>query len=218
MHDPLDRLADLIREAPLNVVSRRDRDGVRRLHIAESEAVAQALSLPSGARCLDLGSGGGLPGLVVAIVRPDIAVTCLDARAKKVRFIEEAAKALNLRNVEAVSGRAEIIGRDGSLRSSFSCVTCRAVARTSIVAELARAFLAPGGQLAVIKGPAHTDELDGAHRVADPLRYTMPVVAPLPGAPRPTWIVRMTAVGSVPDWVPRMDGVPQNEPLEEIVR
>ncbi|MEX2315310.1 MAG: 16S rRNA (guanine(527)-N(7))-methyltransferase RsmG, partial [Thermomicrobiales bacterium] len=83
----------------------------------ELRLFADSLSLlphvPDGAsRLLDIGSGGGLPGLALAIVRPDLAVTLLDATAKKVRFLAETADALGLDNVTTLQGRAEEVARD----------------------------------------------------------------------------------------------------------
>lgn len=208
-------LAELIASAPLNLVSREDRSRVLELHVAEAVAVTTALAPAEGSRCLDLGSGGGLPGLVMAVLRPDAHIACLDARAKKMRFVEGAAAALGLSNVAVLSGRAEALARRDDLRCSYDTVVSRAVARASVVAELARGFLRPGGMLSVVKGPRYGEELDGFRRVATPLRYGAVSVRSIPAAPRPTWVIESRASGRCPEWIPRTNGVPQRQPLEE---
>jgi 16S rRNA (guanine527-N7)-methyltransferase len=209
----LERLGDLIADAPMNLVSQGDRDHVRRVHIAESRLVTAALALRANTHCLDLGSGGGLPGLVIAVLRPDVSVLCLDARAKKVRFVQSAVEALSLANVSTRAGRAEMLAREPRLRAAVDVVVCRAVGQTHVVAELARGFLRDGGSLSVIKGPRHSAEVVAANAVAHRLHYGQVAVEPVQGCPRPTFLLHMVARGRAPAWVPRGNGIPQSQPL-----
>lgn len=181
--------------------------------MAEAEAVTAALALPPAARVLDLGSGGGLPGLVVAILRPDVAVTCLDARAKKMRYVEYIRSELRLTNVAVVARRAEEGAREKPLRAAFDCVVSRALGATNVVAELGRGFVAPAGRLAVVKGPQHREELAGARAAVGRLRFKEPTVLHVDAAPRATWLIEMVAIGEPPPWVPRPNGIPQHDPL-----
>ena len=213
IRERLDTLARLVAEAPLNLVSRRDRPVIREIHVAEAEAVTAALALAPGATLLDLGTGGGLPGLVIAILRPDVVVTCLDARAKKVRHVELMSNELRLTNVAVVARRAEEGAREARLRAAFDCVVSRALGAANVVAELGRGFVAPSGRLAVIKGPHHGEELARARAAAAGLRFHEPTVARVDAAPRPTWLLEMVAIGQPPPWVPRSNGVPQHDPL-----
>ena len=83
-----------------------------------------------GLRLLDVGSGGGLPGLVLAICRPDIRVTLLDSTEKKCGFLRHAAREIGLENIEVLHARAETAGQDKSnTREKFDIVTARAVGR-----------------------------------------------------------------------------------------
>jgi 16S rRNA (guanine527-N7)-methyltransferase len=153
----LERFAALVAASPHNLVSRSARAELLSRHVPESVALARLL--PAGAlRLLDIGSGGGFPGIVIAAVRPDIDVHLMDATAKKTTFLAEAAASLGLR-VEVHTGRAEAL-RNGPLVGSFDVVTARAVAPIARLLPLALPFLRPTGVLYAVKGDRWREELD----------------------------------------------------------
>lgn len=155
----LDRFATLVADSPHNLVSRRARDELRTRHIPECVALARAL--PQGpARVLDVGSGGGFPGLVIAIVRSDLTVHLLDSTKKKTTFLEEAAAALDVA-VTVHTGRAEEIAAS-ALGGTFDVVTARAVAPISRLVPLTMPFLRIGGLLYAVKGERWQEEVDAA--------------------------------------------------------
>ncbi|MTV25268.1 16S rRNA (guanine(527)-N(7))-methyltransferase RsmG [Nitriliruptoraceae bacterium ZYF776] len=159
-HDRLERFAALVAASPHNLVSRRARDELSTRHVPE--CVAFARMLPRGAtRVLDLGSGGGFPGLVVAIVRPDLHVDLLDATAKKTSFLREAAEELGV-DVSVHTGRAEELGRQDGFRAAFDVVTARAVAPLDRLVVWSVPFLRAGGLLYAMKGERWADELAAA--------------------------------------------------------
>jgi 16S rRNA (guanine527-N7)-methyltransferase len=161
----LERFAALVASSPHNLVSRRAREELRTRHVPES--VALAALLPTGAsRLLDVGSGGGFPGMVLAIVRPALEVHLLDATAKKTAFLRETAATLGLENVTVHTGRAEELAR-GPLASSFDLVTARAVAALDRLLPWTLPFLRPDGVLYAVKGERWQEELEAA---ADVLR------------------------------------------------
>ncbi len=112
--------------------------------------------VPEGARVLDIGSGAGFPAVPLAVCRPDVTVTALDATAKKVSFISAAASLLSLRNISARAARAEELAHDPEFRESFDIVTARAVSRVPVLAELAAGFIKTGGLLILMKGEPET--------------------------------------------------------------
>ncbi len=99
-------MADLLARSPLNLVSVRDRARLRELHLTEALAVGRALQPGVGETWLDLGTGGGLPGLVLAIAYPATHWVLIDATTKKVAAVAEIASRLGLPNVTTRSGRA----------------------------------------------------------------------------------------------------------------
>jgi 16S rRNA (guanine527-N7)-methyltransferase len=103
---------------------------------------------------LDVGSGGGLPGVVLALMRPALDVTCVDAVGKKAAFVRQVAGALALPNLHAVHGRVE------ALRAPpFELVTSRAFASLADFVRLTRPLLAPGGSWLAMKGKLPADEI-----------------------------------------------------------
>ena len=211
-------LARLIATSPHNLVSRSERASVLDVHIAEALAVAAELSPADGSRWLDLGTGGGLPGLVLALAFPNVSWALLDATEKKVVAVEQFARKLQLGNVECVAGRAEVLAHDRRYRGRFAGVVSRAVAPLPTLTELARGFLAPDGVLAAIKGPRWADELRAAGPAMRALRFAEAAGVVVDSAARPTWLVRMRAVGPPPAGFPRRTGIPKSQPLGAHVR
>lgn len=157
--DQLERFVTAVESSPHNLVSKRARSELRARHLPECAAFATAL--PAGpARVLDVGSGGGFPGMVVAILRPDLDVTLLDATRKKIEFLRDIADDLDL-EVEAHHGRAEELAR-AELGGSFDVVTARAVAPLERLVGWTVPFLRPGGLVYAIKGERWEEELEAA--------------------------------------------------------
>ncbi|MFN9746360.1 MAG: 16S rRNA (guanine(527)-N(7))-methyltransferase RsmG [Betaproteobacteria bacterium] len=144
--------------ATYNLTAVRERDAVWAQHIADCLAVLPALDrhLATGGvrRVLDVGSGGGLPGVVLALMRPALDVTCVDAVGKKAAFVRQVAGALALPQLRAVHGRVE------ALRAPpFDLVTSRAFASLADFVRLTRPLLAPGGTWLAMKGKVPADEI-----------------------------------------------------------
>ncbi len=133
-------------------------------HVLDSLSIVPELAdLPAGARVIDVGSGGGVPGIPLAIARPDLAVVLLDATEKKVAFLAGAAKALELANVKCVWGRAEELAQ-GKLGHAFDAVTARAVGKLSTLLGWTAPFARAGGRLVYIKGAKADEELRDAKK------------------------------------------------------
>lgn len=133
-------------------------------HALDALSLVPELSdVRTGARLLDVGSGGGVPGIPVALARPDLHVTLLDATEKKTAFLQAVAAELGLSNVEVVRGRAESLSAS-PLGASFDVVTARAVAKISALLPWTAPFAKRGGKLLYIKGEAADSELAAAAR------------------------------------------------------
>lgn len=128
--------------ARTNLSAVRDEEGILRRHFVESIAAAQAL--PEGlGTLLDFGSGGGFPGIPVALCRPEIAVTLAESQGKKAAFLQEAVRVLGMKT-KVHGQRAEL------LATQFDCVTLRAVDRMEKAVEAASALVRSGGLLALL--------------------------------------------------------------------
>ncbi len=131
-------------------------------HVLDALTLVPLLAeLPAGARVLDMGSGGGVPGIPLAILRADLRFTLVDATAKKAAFLTAVASALHLDNVSVVCARAEDLAR-GDLRRSFHVVTARAVAKLGTLLAWTAPFAKPQGRLLLIKGARADQELAAA--------------------------------------------------------
>jgi 16S rRNA (guanine527-N7)-methyltransferase len=127
--------------------------------------------LPAGARVLDMGSGGGVPGIPLAITRPDLRFTLVDATAKKTAFLVAVAEALRLDNVTVINARAEELA-SGELQRSFDVVTARAVAKLAALLPWTAPFAKARGRLLLIKGERADQELADAAKALRRFRCT----------------------------------------------
>lgn len=153
-----------------NLTAVRDiREMVAR-HVVDSLAVLPHLR---DGPVLDMGTGAGLPGFVVALVRPDLDCVLVDSVGKKTRFCQQVVGALELTNVRVVNARLE--HRLGEER--FGTVTARALAPLGQLVELARTHLRPGGRLVAMKGPQARAEI-AASRLGAGAAHCYPVEVP----------------------------------------
>ena len=126
---------------------------VARLHLLDSLAALPRLDALAPSEAIDLGSGGGLPALPLAMARPGTRWTLVDSIAKKAMAVAEFAAELGLRNVQVIADRAEALGRSAEHRERYPLVTARACAALPVLAELALPLLSVGGSLLAWKGP-----------------------------------------------------------------
>ena len=105
----------------INVISRKDMDGLYEKHILHSLGIAKVMPFVDGTKVLDVGTGGGFPGIPLAILFPEVSFTLIDSIGKKIKVVEAVSEGLGLKNVTAVHGRAE------KLKEKFHFVVSRAV-------------------------------------------------------------------------------------------
>ena len=140
-----------------NLTSVRDPAQMLTQHLADCLAAVAPLRRELGSsagRLLDVGSGGGLPGIVIAILNPECQVTCIDTVGKKTAFIQQVAGELKLRNLQAVHSRVERLESE-----PFDIVTSRAFASLADFTSLTRHHVAANGRWMAMKGKLPADEL-----------------------------------------------------------
>ena len=205
----------LTANARMNLTAITDERGVILKHFIDSLGCLQGGWLAGARSIVDLGTGAGFPALPLAIVRPALQVTALDATAKKIEFVTNTAQTLGLGNLRARAGRAEEFGHDPAHRQQYQRVVTRAVASLPVLAELALPLLQEGGLLLAQKAQPTESELQAGRAAASLLggelfhveHYQLPVS----GDARSLVIFRK--IGSTPALYPRRAGVPNRKPL-----
>ena len=159
--DAVERFVELLLDANtrLNLTRVMEPDAVARLHLLDSLSVIPHLDRLGPSTALDLGSGGGVPGMVLALARPEMAWTLVDSVGKKCDAMRGFADALGLGSVTVIAERAENLGRDPLHRERYDLVTARACAALPVLAEYALPLAAAGGTVLAWKGAlTATDE------------------------------------------------------------
>jgi 16S rRNA (guanine527-N7)-methyltransferase len=178
--------------------------------IADSLVLLQHLG--EGEKVVDVGSGGGLPGLPLKIARPSLSVTLVEADQAKAAFLVRACAALGLRDVQVLARRAEEVGRDRLYRESFDVAVARALAPMPVLVELCLPLVRVGGRLLAQK--TETEDVDGAARAIDLLGGALNRVAGAPSAARSSGtVVIVDKVRPTPAAYPRRPGVPSRRPI-----
>ena len=193
--------------APTSVHDRRE---VENVHIADSLVGLEVPAVKEAARIVDLGSGAGPPGLVLAIARPEAEVVLVESVGKKCAWLERTVSALGLENVRVVCARAEELEEE-----PFDVVTARALASLPVLCEYAAPLLREGGALVAWKGAVDArEDADGLHAasVLGLEREEVRAVEPYPGSQRRTLHV-FRKVSPTPEGYPRRPGMAAKRPL-----
>ncbi|MBI1371933.1 MAG: 16S rRNA (guanine(527)-N(7))-methyltransferase RsmG [Phycisphaera sp.] len=195
-----------------NLTGIKDPDVAWLRHVLDSLSVFPCLE---GVETLaDVGTGGGLPGIPLAIVRPDMRVTLMEATGKKANFCIDTAKALGLKNVAVVNERAETIGQDRRYRAHFDAAIARAVGPMNVMLELTLPLVKIGGRVLAMKGRSVEDEL---RDIGDALVVLgggeIAVFDALPGVEDEAVIVQVAKERTTISTYPRRPGIPKQEPL-----
>lgn len=133
-------------------------------HFLDSLTCLKALSFPKDAMVIDVGTGPGLPGIAIKIVRPDILLVLLDSVQKKLSFLDEVISDLHLQDVETLHSRAEDAGHHIKHRERYDVVLARALGPLTSLSELCIPLARVKGAVLAMKGPQLLDELDSAKR------------------------------------------------------
>ena len=200
-------LLQRVEESVVNVSGIHGSAAMRQRHVIDSLACLPVARLRDGERCVDVGSGGGFPGLPLAIACPRVGFSLVEAAGRKAAFLRRAVEGLGLRNVEVVNERAEWLGRQPMWREGADCVVARAVAGVRLVAEYCLPLCALGGRWIAFQGPRSGDELERAGSLISALggRVGEELELRLPGG-EGRRVVRVEKVRRTPRGFPRVGG------------
>jgi len=203
----------------MNLTAIVERDEVYVKHFYDSLTVL-GLSMFSGEgglgeSVIDVGTGAGLPGIPLAIARPETQFTLCDSLGKRTKFLEVVVQELALRNVRVIHGRAEDLARSAEYRNRYDLVVARAVAKLNVLTEVMVPFARRGGHVVCYKGPTVEEELLAASTAFTALGAKVNSVKTieLPEGYGHRSLVVLEAVSKTSPKYPRKAGTPQRDPL-----
>lgn len=192
-------------------------------HFVDSLAVCQAdvfRNAPDNAgkkniSLIDIGTGAGFPGIPLKIVFPDIKIVLLDSLNKRINFLNEAIKKLQIKDISAVHGRAEDLAKNKLYREQFDFSVSRAVANLSTLTELCIPFVRKGGYFISYKSEKVKEELSAGKKAIEILGGKMEkqLEYVLPGTDMKRSLLLVKKEKSTPEKYPRKAGTPAKEPL-----
>ncbi len=183
--------------------------------VLDSLSVLSLQDLSLQGRIVDVGTGGGIPGIPLKIARPLLKLYLVEANIKKCSFLEETVRLLALEDVFIFRGRAETLAHDSRLREQFDYATSRAVGELREILELTVPFLRPGGLAFYYKGREVDKEIEEAEGALRELHCEVVAqrTVPIPFASRATHFVIVRKKAPTPSRYPRRPGMPKKRPL-----
>ncbi|MCZ6789021.1 MAG: 16S rRNA (guanine(527)-N(7))-methyltransferase RsmG [Chloroflexi bacterium] len=211
----LDELLAWNRRVNLTAVTRPE--DVERVHFLDSLTVAAAIPEPLRAGCslIDVGTGAGFPGVPLKVILPDIDLTLVESVAKKTAFLHHLVEVLDLKGVHILTGRAETLATDPSLRERFDVAVSRAVGSLRVLAELVLPFCRLGGRAVLSKKGDISQELVEAAPALEKLGGEVIELRPVPEEvlEGQRVLVVVQKVAPSPAEYPRRPGIPAKRPL-----
>ncbi len=202
----------------INLTRMTSDEDIKIQHILDSAASLPLLERLSGGvtafKALDLGTGAGFPGLMVAFAFPEWEVTFLDATAKKIQALSNCLEGLKVTGT-AIHGRAEDLGRDPNFRETWDIVTARAVADLPVLLEYALPLLKPGGYLVDWITEDQKSKVNKSENALKWLCGKIHEIEPysLPGLNQTRYLLVVEKLGKTPMRYPRLSGYPAKHPL-----
>jgi 16S rRNA (guanine527-N7)-methyltransferase len=141
------------------------------------DAIVPSRYVPPGSAVLDIGSGGGFPGIPIKIMDPSLSVTLIDSVRKKASFLKYVIRTLKIEGITAHHIRAEALAKQADMVRGFDVIVCRALTALADFIRVARPLLKDGGVMIAMKGDISEDEHAPGAIAIDTIHYTLPVLA-----------------------------------------
>lgn len=200
-----------------NVIGTRDRVQIVLEHLVDSLSCLANRGIQWDGCLIDVGAGGGLPGIPLSVALPDTRVTLLEATEKKVRFLEYAKAELGLENLKVLHARAEDAGRESRYREAFDLATSRALAALPVVLEYCAPLVRTGGKVIAMKGRLQEEEISQGVAAARELGAELSKTTAVDYHPqlpqKERRLVVFDKVSTTPATFPRRVGLARKRPL-----
>lgn len=198
----------------VNLTAITEHDDIILKHFVDSLTIEKYIN--NGASVIDVGTGAGFPGIPLKIYNESLDVTLLDSLNKRINFLNEVIKELDLEKIKTIHLRAEDGGKDEMLREKFDVATSRAVANLSTLSEYLLPFVKVGGEAICMKGPNVEDELKDAKKaikiLGGEVEKNEKIVLPNSDIERNIIIIKK--VKPTPKSFPRKAGTPSKAPIK----
>jgi len=199
----------------MNITAIEALDDVMVFHFLDSLTPLLTGKIGSGAKIVDVGSGGGFPGIPLKIMRPDVEMVLVDSSMKRVSFLNELINVLSLEGIYVIHSRAELVGNKKDYRESFAVVLSRAVAQLRVLCEYCLPLTALGGSFIAHKGPGVETEIPLARNAIQILGGSQPELfsAEVFNSQKRHYLAMIEKVAKTPKKYPRSPGKPEKLPL-----
>lgn len=198
----------------INLTAITDPEEIILKHFVDSLTIATHIE--ENSKVVDMGTGAGFPGIPLKILREDVEMVLADSLNKRINFLNEVIKELNLKNVTTVHTRAEEFGKNKQYREKFDVATSRAVANLSTLSEYLIPLVKQNGKVIFMKGSEVDEELKNAKNAIDILggKIEKEEKFNLPNTDMKRNLIIVRKVKNTPSKYPRKPGVPAKEPLK----
>ncbi len=215
--DQFNQFYDLIVEwnKVMNLTAITDYKDVVEKHFLDSLSIERILKLDDLKTVMDVGTGAGFPGMPLKIIYPELKITLLDSLNKRVKFLNEVIRQLELKNIDAIHGRAEDIGKNENYREKYDLCVSRAVANLATLSEYCMPFVKVGGVFVSYKSGDIDEEVLKSKKAISLFGGKIEEVVKfqLPGTDINRAFVKIKKIKGTPKKYPRKSGIPSKEPL-----
>lgn len=208
---------DLLKEwnQKINITSIEDDEEIYLKHFIDSVLLLNKDNVNENKEIIDVGTGGGFPGLPLKIINDNFKITLLDSLRKRIDFLKEVAKVLNLNDIKLIHGRAEDFGQSKEHRENYDICVSRAVAPLNVLSEYCIPFVKVGGYFAAYKSDNISQEIANSDNTIKKLGGKIKEIKEIsiPGTDIIRKIVIIEKIESTESKYPRKAGKPSKEPL-----
>jgi 16S rRNA (guanine527-N7)-methyltransferase len=199
----------------INITAITDDDEIDVKHFLDSISIMKDGIISGKERIIDVGTGGGFPGIPIKIMKPDTEVVLLDGLNKRLKFLNEVIDSLALENISTVHGRAEEFGRKKDYRETFDIAVSRAVASLNTLSEYCLPFVKVGGYFIAMKGPDVDEEIAQSEKAIEKLggKIEKRIDIELPFSDITHNLLLIKKIKETPSAYPRGGGNPKKKPL-----
>ena len=199
----------------INITSIEDDEEIDIKHFLDSLTPINTGLFKEKVKVIDIGTGGGFPGMPLKIYKEDIEVVLLDSLNKRINYLNEVIKSLNLTDISAVHGRAEDFGQNKNYREKFDIAVSRAVASLNILSEYCLPFVKVGGYFISMKGQDVEEEIKESSKAISVLggRVEKKVDVTIPNSDIIHSLIIIKKIKETPTKYPRNAGKPKKNPL-----